>query len=242
MVNMGDYPPNPPYGAPYGEQNNNYMPYNQQVDHLGNRRALSNSTYPAYPPPTVPPNVAAESFAAYNMANAQLNANMPAFGSMPFPPMPFGAATNMPAGASAYQMPTAWNAPPAGFPQNPMNWQQPAFSFAQNPPNQQFGLPRLDTNTQQQLNVPAKPVEEGELSEGEFDNNLQAKQRHIEDSSNNMREYAAHQNRRTDSNGYQYNNASPRETTYNGGSGNMGTAGGPRGGEFMLLSSKCCLL
>lgn len=102
------------------------------------------------------------------MANAQFNSNMSALAPAFSTPLSFPPGTNIP---PYYPMPPAWS--PSVV--QPPNWAQQAFSFAANPPAHNhhaqhqpaYGLPRLDTNPQQQFNVPPS-AEEGELSEGEF--------------------------------------------------------------------------
>lgn len=218
---MAGYPPDPSYGLNYGEQNNNYMPsYDQQQMDLANRRIVSNPNYA--PPPNGP-----GSFGAYNMANAQYNANMaPNFGGQTY--TPYTPAPNVP----SFQMPPpAWNTPPA-MPSNPMAWPQQAFNFAQ-PPAAQYNLPRLDTNPQQQqmpqhsVDMGVQPAEEGELSEGEFQDNSES--RMATDTNNNM----SGSFYRPDSTQYR-SNASPRDNTYRDNLRNATPKNGRQSGTYLL--------
>lgn len=168
---MADYPPTPSYGVNYGEPNNNFMPTYDQQQFAGanDRRVASNPTYP--PPPN--PNAFA---AAYNnMAASQFNSNIPGFASTSFQPSTQYGAMMPTSNIPPYQMqqPPTWN-PPIGFP-TATGWQQPPINFTQNPP-QYNGFPRIDTNPHQQVVAPTvKPIEEGELSEGEFEDNHQGR-------------------------------------------------------------------
>lgn len=220
---MAGYPPDPSYGSNYREQNNNYMPsYDQQQMDLSNRHLAPNLNYP--------PQNAPDSFAAYNMASAQYNANLPAFGAPSFSPAPY--APNAP----SFQMPpAAWNAS-AVMPSKPMGWQQQQpFNFAQ-PSPVPYGLPRIDTNShhqvpQQQVDVVAQPVEDGELSEGEFQDNFGGKvSDSVADANNNMSGSYYR-----DSNGYR-SNASPRENVYRDSPRSAAPPNGRRSGIFPFVS------